>query len=372
MTTIAINTGSVRLPNAYAVFMYSPFPIIVESASLASVDLYVYCYNNGRSHTETRSFYNGQAEFDLARIAQLLAPDVDEVFQMGVTQDGDVSPYANLEFELGTPDGEVLLTKRLAGIYGALDQTEARFTGKPSRRVWLNYPQTLQLWRDISDELLVSGPLVDGDWYPSITGDAAMYEMGLWYHVAQASQASELYEHLKSGRSADVALSCLFGGTDTVASQNYYELTLVPDLAPRGEGTYLRWLHRDGTFGYWLFQNGALKTDAARGLSFARHIDGNPAEPVELLYRNRSRADFTEARQMSLGTLAGSAEEYEYLCGLVTSPVVDRLVTVKGKDRWQRVNVVPGSYSRSMRRDTPNGQLFELAIELPQRNTITL
>jgi hypothetical protein len=39
---------------------------------------------------------------------------------------------------------------------------------------------------------------------------------------------------------------------------------------------------------------------------------------------------------------------------------------------WQRVTVAAGSYSRNIRRRTPNGQDVEIVIELPERNTIKL
>lgn len=372
MTTIAINGGTVRVPNLYAIYMYSPFPIIVESTSLTSVSLSVTCWDSGRSHTETRSVHDGRAEFDLSRIAQLLAPDVDGVFQMNTTQENEPSPYVTFSLDITASDGTMLLARELYGLYGALDQTEARF-GAEHRRVWCNYPQTLQVWQNTSDEFILSGEGIDeDDFYPSISGSALMYEIDLWGHLHRATQTQELYAALISGKPAGISVSCRFGGTDTLVPKGQYELTLVPDLAPRGEGTYLRWLHRDGTFGYWHFQNGALKTDASQRQVFSRHIEGNPAEPVSGNYWNGAHQDFSESRQLALGALANSAEEYEYLCGLATSPVVDRLVTVGGEDRWQRVNVVPGSYARSMRRSTPNGQLFEVAIELPQRNTVTL
>ena len=61
-------------------------------------------------------------------------------------------------------------------------------------------------------------------------------------------------------------------------------------------------------------------------------------------------------------------EEYEVDAGDAAAP--DRL---KADDYlWQRVNVVAGSYARNIRRRTPNGQDFEILIELPERNTIKL
>jgi len=368
MTTIAFTGGTVRLPNTFAVYMYSPFPVIVESAGLASVGLNVTCATSGRIHTETRSLHDGRAEFDLARIAQLLAPDVDDVFRMNPSQDGEACPYVALEFDLETPDGDVLATVPLAGLYGAMDQGETRF-GAQRRRVFVNYPQTLQIWKNSDSEMLIHGDYINGDFYPalSLLPGTIMTEMDMLLHLGEG-RGRELLTALRSGKTANVEVSCAFGGLDTLEEQDFYSMVLVPDLTPRGEGTFLRWLHRDGTFGYWCFRNGAIKTDAGERSAFRRHVDGNPTEAVGGAYRNGAKRDFKESRQLSLGTRCETLEEHEYLCGLVTSPVVERLVG----DRWQRVNVVPGSYARSVRYATPSVQAFELIIDLPERNTVTL
>lgn len=88
-------------------------------------------------------------------------------------------------------------------------------------------------------------------------------------------------------------------------------------------------------------------------------------------YDNPARADFTETQTLALGTYANNQDEYDYLMGLVTSPVVDRLISAYA-DKWQRVNIVPGSYAHSRKRTTPHRLPFEITITLPQRNTIKL
>lgn len=373
MTTITINNGTLQMPNTYAVYMYSPFPLIVTSTSLASVNLWVSCAATGLLHQETRALHEGRAEFDLSYIARLLAPDVDGVFSRPINQDGEAAPYVELEFELEAPDGQVLTTVSLVGLYGAMDALEERF-GAQRRRIWVNYPQTLQIWRDIYDEIRINGDYLEGDYYPElidIPSALPMVEMDVPLHLNE-TESQTLRDALKAGNTAEVTLSCRFGGRDTLQSQDLQYLTLVPDLTPRGAGTYLRWLHRDGTFGYWCFCNGTVGISAGKYSGFQRRIEGNPSEPVNGAYRNAAKQDFTEGRQLSLGTRCETAEEYEYLCGLATSPVVERLVEVNRDDRWQRVNVLPGSYSRSLRYNTPNGQLFEITVELPERNTINL
>lgn len=375
MTTISFTSsgGSVQIPNALAIYMYSPFPVIVTSLVQKSVTLTLYNAATGMSHSETRQLRLGKCEFDIARTAQILAPDVDDVFRMNLSQDDEAAPYTKVKLELSAQDGTILLTLTLFCVYGAQDQAEGRFMPQ-TRRFFVNYPQTLQVWKDSHDEILLSGDYITNDFSPTLSllsSADAMVEMDLMLHL-RGSGGTSLQKALLSGKTADIEASCRFGGFDTLTSQDYYELRLVPDLAPRGTGTFLRWLHRDGTFGYWHFENGAMTTGSGVRSAFRRHIDGNPAEPVSGAYRNGAKADFSESRQMALGTKCETSEEFDYLCGLVTSPVVERLIEVNGADRWQRVNVVPGSYARNMRFDTPSIQPFELAIELPQRNTVSL
>lgn len=118
---------------------------------------------------------------------------------------------------------------------------------------------------------------------------------------------------------------------------------------------------------------------------------------------------------MVLSASGLSLDEFEDLCDLATSPVVERLVVIDPEDTgtdvvldgnlagydstnvlvqtgtpdeveggdadtatheivntWQRVNVAAGTFERNIRRRTPSRQDLEIIIELPERNTIQL
>ena len=361
--------GTVQLPNLRAFYMFSPFPIIVKSTELSNVVLQVTCTTTGRSHSETRYLHDGAVEFDASRIALLLSQDVDEVFTMHPSQDDEACPYSALTLTL-TSGTTTLWSSLFFGVYGAMDQLEERGRNE-RRRLWMNYPQTIQIWRDLSGEFWIESDQ-DGDRVlnlPTLPG-VPVVEMIATRHL---SELPKMTAALSDGLVQTMTVSTLFGGRDALTDERtWYDLTLVPDLSPRDSGTFLRWLHRDGSIGYWLFKNGALQTTAAQRSTFTRNLSGNPAEPVKDQYRNSIKADFVEARQMSLGAQCADLAEYEYLCGLATSPVVERLVTVDGQDRWQRVNIVAASYSRNMKFNTPRTQSFDVTIELPARNTVTL
>ena len=69
---------TVRHPNSVA-FMYSPQPLIVASngnAGALAVTAKLTHMESGRTHTETRAFYDGAVRFDLSRIMQLLQNDL--------------------------------------------------------------------------------------------------------------------------------------------------------------------------------------------------------------------------------------------------------------------------------------------------------
>lgn len=361
--------GTVQLPNLRAFYMFSPFPIIVESAELSNVVLQVTCTTTGRTHSETRYLHDGAAEFDAARIALLLSQDVDEVFTMHLSQDDETCPYSALTLTL-TSGSTTLWSSSFFGVYGAMDQLEERCRNE-RRRLWMNYPQTIQIWRDFSGEFWIESEQ-DGEAVLNLSTlqGVPVVEMIADRHL---SALPKMAAALSAGLAQTMTVSTLFGGRDSLTDdRTWYDLTLVPDLSPRDSGTFLRWLHRDGSIGYWLFKNGTLQTTAAQRSTFTRNLSGNPAEAVKGQYRNSIKADFVEARQMSLGAQCVDLAEYEYLCGLATSPVVERLVTVDGRNRWQRVNIVASSYSRNMKFNTPRTQSFDVTIELPARNTVTL
>ena len=121
---------------------------------------------------------------------------------------------------------------------------------------------------------------------------------------------------------------------------------------------------------------------------------------------------------MVLGAVGLSRDEFDDLCDLATSPLVERLMpdvlqedtevdivydggdattqdtdtliesaaeldteveggsastgAVSQVNKWQRVNVVAGTFERGIKRMTPSRQDLEIIIELPERNTIKL
>lgn len=372
------------------VFIYSPAPVIVEMPDAPEGYPYTLTLTNqntGQSYSEKRLIHNGEAHFEISRILQhLMSVEVADVFS---ASRGKLGAYDSFHMAVTEVEDRTTYDFYFHAIYGALDQLEgfsdihASDEATP-RRLWVNYPQTVRLQRSGMDDFYIQ--LADGyKVYPSgVSDEYVYYEVDLMHDLLDipVNEALYVWRGFLEGRTQTIGLSsnCSVSRVDGSHYIRDYPtyVRFIPDLSPVGCGTYLRWLHRDGSFGYWLFKNGDLAVSSKADAKFTRTILDNPAEPSHgdtpyVFDRNPSRGDFSEARTLSLGTCVNNQEEFDYLCGLATSPVVDRyLVDEDGEAAWQRVNILPGSYSRSRRFDTPSRRAFEISIELPQRNTIKL
>lgn len=348
------------------VFMNNRQPFIVDGLELEDgelLEVVVAC--NGHSYTEARRVHQGRVVFDLSGAMRQLSPDVTDVFS---TRSPRVRVTAQLMYGTRT-----LKTIAFTALYGALDQMEGYHMAPATRRIWMNYPQTLAMWLNDSGKYVVASD----EGRPSlvlqnIIQDMTEVDLIDAFRSISDNTADHYLRTLDKGGEVTVLLSSRLVSPITDATTGYWKVRLCADLTPRGSGTYLRWLQRDGSFAYWLFKQGDLQTDAVQRSAFTRYVDGDPLAPVAGQLRNPVQQDMMETRKQVLGTDCRSNEEYYYLCGLACSPVVDRLITVNGVDYWQRVNVVPGGHARSQRYGTPHHQTFELTIELPAHNTVTL
>ena len=373
-------------------FMYSRCPINLYDASktISGFTLRVKNMTTNESFSEDRRFYDGQLTFELGTIMRHLAPDVTKVLNL---EGRDYrSAYASFQVAIEVND-DIYWSTNIEGIYGALNANESfRYealnekTPEP-RRLWVNYPQTFRLFADLMETHAYKIP--SSKLLYSNRGDSSIFaiEDSLIdtlerYSGQNDSEAAAILNSLRKGTPQILGLSNSYSITAQGGSTSYegfYWLKLQPDLTPAfAPGrTYLRWLQRDGSVGYWLFHSGEMQTAVSQDVSFQRYYD-NPNFPsysgrIAPLFENNPRqADFKENRTLNLGTTVNSLAEFEYLVGLMTSPVVDRYVMCGEKASWERVNILPSTHSYSRKRDTPHTQLLEFTIQLPDRDTIKL
>lgn len=372
-TTIDTPMGPVFLyyPDAVA-FMYSRQPVIVrfqETDEPESATVTVTNTETKRSHTEQRALYNNRADFDISRIMQMLAPDVDDITSR-VDYETAKTLAQEFKLEVKTTSMAEGFEASITGMYGALDQGET-YGMDTAMRLWVNFPQTINVWEDtrqgtgfvFSDASRV---------IPATSGAGPCWECDF---KAIASQAPDKYEAMLSAPSYKLYVTRRYtmeDGSLATPLTRTRAITLTADHSKPKDGEYLRWLNRRGEMSYWLFTRSTLRIAASSEGAFRRYYEGNPSAPDGDIYKNRDKADFSEAREMALGTTATTLEEFEYISDLGTSPVVERMLTLSSGIRWQRVNVTAGTYERQVKRDTPSRQDLEIIIQLPERNTVKL
>lgn len=414
-TTIRGTEVTAYYSNSVA-FMYSRQPLILEglASDVVRVNAELSMGDNAKGYAESRAPHNGRVEFDLRRAMQLMAPSIDDAPQRADKQQS-LGVFFSLMVTLTYSDGatEWLFTSAIHGLYGALDQGEI-YGEHTQRRLWLNYPQTFALWRDDEGELA----FVTDDAYIYPDADGVDFCERDFVHALKEAGETKLLQELRKGKPLlNLGLTWrrrVADGRETV--ENMRTVTLVPDNTRRGAGTYLRWLNRRGELSYFLFTNSKVRMTSTVSETFTRYYDGDPATYDGGVFVNPQKANYREAREMVLGATGLSLDEYEDLCDLATSPVVERLMPDAIEDaptarvfdggdaagdaskiyldgetsstevgdgdarsgqvpvvnRWQRVNVAAGTFERSIRRTTPSRQDLEIIIELPERNTVQL
>lgn len=414
----------ITYPNSIA-FMYSRQPIIIEAqydatADIESITIEVLNNTTADTYSETRAMFSSRVEFDIARILQLMSADADGLTRRldhngGQNMTDSYTITVNYNSSQGGTDQ--LLTDNIEAMYGALDQGEI-YGEHNQRRLWVNFPQTFNLWKNEEGE--VAFVLDDAYIYPDVIDDnRPCHECDLIGTMLAAGELDEFLRMLPERPQRNIGLTWkkrIELGAEQ--SQELRTVTLVPDYSKRDEGTYLRWLNRRGEMSYYLFRNSQLRVSSTVVETFSRYYPGDPTTPADGVLYNPLRAQYGEAREMVIGAIGVSSDEFEDLCDLASSPIVERLLpnapeedtavdvvfdggtagtstkvqidSEAGEDAevmaggaapdrlkadeyvWQRVNVVAGTYARNIRRATPNRQDFEIVIELPERNTIKL
>lgn len=388
MRETSSNGHTLTYPDAWA-FMFSPIPVIYKytgtDTAPDSVTVRVTSSDTGRAFSETRQVGpSSSARFDISRICQELAPELDTL------ADGLKSPDAldggafNLSaaFSLtvvartGGKSLAVIMAVPFYARYGACDPGENWRNYGVKRRVnvtyYVNFPQTVTV-------------------YAGSTGQAAIlskdgretYEFGSCPNCAEiypakvfaAKGLDDYAEDLKAG-AVDLRTFgqlCEDGAFKGVLGD--IKIHLETDNAPADAPGrfFLRWLNRRGEFRYRLFYGGDYKNAVSESESFTRLQGYDEYAPSDgRTYANTDKANFSAVRTIVLGAPGVTAEEFDELTELAASPLVHLYRHSSDSEilsRWTRVNVQAGSYSRSRRRETPQRMDFEIGIVLPAQNT---
>ena len=312
-TTTLTTPRSVRIdyPNSIA-FMYSRQPVIVTfpggASDVESVTATVTCKSTGRTYSESRTPYDSRADFDISRIMQLLAPDVDLLFQRLDHNAGrSLSEAFTLSVSYRATNGNVqgIITEAgITAMYGALDAGEI-YGAHNQRRLWVNFPQTFNLWTDEQGD--TAFVLSDAYIYPDTEGIGPCWECDLTSVIPEDFRRQLL---IKTQYSIGLTWRTkIERGIET--PEILRTVTLAPDFSKPGDGTYLRWLNRRGEVSYCLFKNSQLRVTSAVDNNFSKYYEGDPTAPVSGAYTNSQKADYREARELILGAAGLSFDEFE-------------------------------------------------------------
>lgn len=381
-------------------FMYSECPFSLYATEpnpgIDGFTIRVTNTDTGQSYEEYRQFFDLNLRMDLSGILRNLAPDVTKVL-------GKTFPYVGFKVEVLYDNSTPVYTFDFGGLYGALNTGES-FAFSPygaasptPRRLWVNYPQTVRVFEvQVASRCGYTLPsdtsatALNYQTYKSVTEDDIIRS----FASSGKPEYDEVLADLRAGvpRVVGVTICKSIDESGNVVDlpinqEPLYWLKLMPDLTPfNAPGrVYLRWLQRDGSFGYWLFNAGELQLTSATNQTFNRHYfrrNEATSQFVNGYYfssfaKNPRHSDFSESRILGIGTTVNNEEEFKYLSGLLTSPVVDRMIvyTNSRQDQcvgWERVNIAPSSQAYSKRFDTPRARQLEFTIQLPDRDTIKL
>lgn len=355
--------------------MYSPQIVRLYYDRNCDIQLTVNNSNLGVLMEERRTPVKSSAniyftEFEISRMLQICS-DLDAVLGRINYDGGAVSTSERISLALYEGDsGEEIVKTSVEVLYAACDAMERISNDRESVRLFLNYPQTINVGVNADSNIVVNGG--SDNWEIPTTGQKkAGYELD-WY-AFMTEKGDEEVDDVNNGISAGDWCTYPVHIEGTNGELRYEEgktYIFIPDKAEKG--VYLRWLNRNGSVGYWLFKKSKKVFGAESANSFNSNLGGMDATPMNGVYKNKAKGDFSIGEALTLGTKGVTDEEYDFLCGLVCSPVVDMLVGGSRSDpEWMRVNVASGSYTREYPM-SGLGRLrdFELIVTLPEKNTI--
>lgn len=388
MRQTSIKGNTLTYPDAWA-FMFSPMPVIYKYTGTDtvpdSVIVRVTSSDTGRTFSETRQVGpSSSARFDISRICQELAPELDTLADGIQSPDalggGAFNPCASFSLTVVAVTGSqwttVLLAMSFYARYGACDPGESWQNHGVRLRAnvtyYVNFPQTVTVYAGATGRAAILSP--DGretHEFEQCPNCAEIYPA----KVFAAKEWSDYAAGLEAG-AVDLRTFgqfCKDGAFEgrRVTIKIHLETDNTPADAPGR--FFLRWLNRHGEFRYRLFYGGDFKTTISESESFTRLQGYDDYTPTDgRSYANPDKANFATSRTLVLGAPGVTAEEFDELTELAASPLV-HLYRHSGESealsRWIRVNVQAGSYRRSRRRETPQRLNFEIGITLPPQNT---
>lgn len=343
-------SGRIEYPSEVA---YCNMPMLVRVTQAEEyVGAAVTIMVNGEQYSETRELRNGECVFDIARYAQMAFVGKSLEYRLGDFPDkAQTAPTAQevgIVVRMTRLDGESedAVSDSICVVYGRLDIGQAS-GGYRKRRWFVNLPQTFDFLSSADTDIYLA---IDNE-EQSISKRETYDNNGQVYvNLSPHTIGGVTAESRKAFLRAEYAP--VVDGNLCYPSQNIYELAIDRCTS----GVYLRWLDSQGQWCYYLFRVVGQTYNTSVAQEWVDGIVRNELVPEGDVYlaSGQQHQRMNDVETVSLGVKLVDAETFDYLLSLTSASLVDVLVNkeayVAGETedaRWERVQVVAGSYART-------------------------
>ena len=343
---------TIEYPNELA---YAGMPAIVKMTNATQyVGVGLTIVIGGEDYyTETRELNNGDAIFDISRYLQLafrgasLGYSYDD--SEGNMRDSSIPQKVTVVVKFTEANGSsdpLGFTFTINALFGYLGIGQTNGGGYRKRKLFVNYPQTIDFYGDNDSVISYAG--VNGE-------NAGVFDNteGMSNGITQAYVSFDEFVY-GDMRELNVILDNIAYISGDKLARGYSEYRMVRDDSK--SGVYLRWLDHFGHWCYYIFRVTGRNYTTKAEESWQDGILRNPmkSENGVFLADGIAHQQMSQAENVSLGAKLVDAETFDYLLTLTSSPIVEVLTNVEEwrADRttptlWERVNIVAGSYART-------------------------
>lgn len=364
-----ITQGIIYYPNKTH-FIFTPALVKVVAAGISLVEISIKDKDSERIYTERRLPINGEFYFSIERYLQIIVEpyisnyantlhNIDKfaVSPFLATSEITLSLYVNIDDD---PDSVFEFETDL--IWGALDVGE-RYGGQYKRKWFINYPFTFNIASPAGNYFDVKKDYDDVQAVAFEVPEDIIKETASGYQHLIVDPSKIFYLD-NVWRRIYVAIPNCLRIKDDIEGVGVTSYDLEIDKCRCG--IYLRWVNRRGEFCYYLFDSDSKGYDITEDDAYERHDMVNPVGYYDgLNTAMRKRSFISQRKTLALSASFIDSETFDFLAELAQSPLIDMFTGyMDGKPKWERVKIVPASYSQL----SEPLQDFNFSIELPKQN----
>lgn len=354
--------GVIRYPEEIA-FAFNPSPILISGTS--GLYVVVTMTDGTHIHTERRTVFAGNCQFDLSALARaLFAENEKQEPNTASTTDTKHTIAADVTVSTYITDGgnPILFQFQSTYIFGLLHHGEV-FNPIRKRTYFRHYPFTVGVFAEAGESLAY---VIDGSASVLETfSETGIYELpvealGVDTMMVIQDNIGEI-----SATTFPTVFDLSFSAIDGDGIVDRITVDVSDEECPKA--LYLRWLDNQGFYCYWLFSWLGDSDVSEVTEDILRNDMSHYAEAVgyQGWYGHREKRASTMTKQA--GASMVDADTFEFLKTILTSPRVDRYIGNDGNDepQWEQVRITAQSTPWQRHRDY---QDFSFAVILPTYN----